>query len=475
MEFEPVIGLEVHVQLNTNSKLFCTCPTDFGLTPNTQVCPICLGHPGVLPLLNKQAMENSIRCGLALNCSISLFSKFDRKNYFYPDLPKGYQISQFDKPLCYEGSVKFLFNDIETSVGVTRVHLEEDAGKLVHSEHGGNSGVDFNRGGIPLLEIVSEPDIRSPEEAYLYLNALKNIVQYLGISDCNMEEGRLRCDANISIRPKGDKKLGTKAEIKNMNSFRGVQKALTYEIERQEDAVRAGEKIVQETRLWNDDKAQTFSMRSKEDAHDYRYFPEPDLVPMVTEQSYIDELQKSLPELPYNRMNRFISDYTLSPYDADILTGEKALADYYEECTSLCKEYKIISNWIQSELIREINDRKITLADCPVTPQKLTAMIKLISDGTISGKIAKSIFIEMFESDKTPQQIVEAKGLKQISDPDALQKIITGIVEKNPKVVSEFKAGKEKSIGFLVGQVMKETRGKANPKLVNELLRTALK
>lgn len=474
MEFEPVIGLEVHVQLNTKSKLFCSCATDFGAPPNTQVCPICLGHPGVLPVLNRTAMDYAILCGCALNCSISLFSKFDRKNYFYPDLPKNYQVSQFDKPLCNKGAVTFLLDGTEKTVGITRVHLEEDAGKLLHSETGGDSGVDFNRTGIPLLEIVSEPDIRSPEEAYAYLQALKNIVQYLEISDCNMEEGSLRCDANVSVRPKGEQKFGVKAEIKNMNSFRGVLKAITYEIERQIDEINSGGRIVQETRLWDADKNQTFSMRSKEEAHDYRYFPEPDLVPMVNTQENIDEIQKTLPELPYPRMKRFVADYGLPPYDAELLTGDRLLGDYFEECIELHSDYKIVSNWILSELLRELNDRKMSIRECKVTPQKLTGMIKLINDGTISGKIAKTVFAEMVENGKDAQVIVKEKGLTQISNTDELKKVIAQVIENNPSVVAEFRSGKEKAFMFLVGQVMKATRGQANPALVNQLLREAL-
>jgi len=474
MEFEPVIGLEVHVQLNTKSKLFCSCATDFGSEPNTQVCPVCLGHPGVLPVLNRQAMENAIMCGLALNCSITPFSKFDRKNYFYPDLPKDYQVSQFDKPICGKGHLTVLIDGKEKTFGITRAHLEEDAGKLIHSETGGNSGVDFNRTGIPLLEIVSEPDIRSPEEAYYYLQSLKSIIQYLDISDCNMEEGSLRCDANVSIRPKGQVEFGTRAEIKNLNSFRGVQKALAYEIERQIDVVSDGGKIVQETRLWNADKNRTFSMRSKEQAHDYRYFPEPDLVPMVNEQSYIDDLKSGLPELPYPRMKRFIDQYGLTEYDADVLTADKDLADYFEECTKISTDYKTICNWILSELLRVINDKKISINECNVTPEKLSGMLQMIKEGIISGKIAKTVFTEMVETDKTPQQIVKDKGLVQISDTGELQGIVDEVIANNPQAVEELKGGKDKSLMFLVGQVMKATRGKANPKMVNELLRKSI-
>ena len=474
MEFEPVIGLEVHVQLKTKSKLFCSCATDFGADPNTQVCPVCLGHPGVLPVMNKKALDYAVLCGLALNCSISKFSKFDRKNYFYPDLPKNYQVSQFDKPFCYDGYIMIHVDGKEKRIGVTRAHLEEDAGKLVHSDTTASSGVDFNRTGIPLLEIVSEPDLRSPEEAYAYLLALKSIVEYLDISDCNMEEGSLRCDANVSIRPKGQKEFGVKSEIKNMNSFRGVLKALTYEIERQTEEVICGGKIVQETRLWDADKNMTFSMRSKEEAHDYRYFPEPDLVPVVLSDADIDEVRTRLPELPAARMERFVDSYGISDYDAEVLTGDKALADYYEECTKLCTDYKMISNWIQSELLREMNDRKILIKESVVDPKKLTDMLNLIQNGTISGKIAKKVFAEMFETGKEANVIIKEKGLVQISDPDELKNIIKGVIEANPQIVEDYKGGKEKSFMFLVGQVMKATRGKANPQLVHQMLKEAI-
>ena len=474
MEFEPVIGLEVHVQLKTKSKLFCSCATEFGSAPNSQVCPVCLGHPGVLPVLNKQALDYAILCGLALNCSISTFSKFDRKNYFYPDLPKNYQVSQFDKPICGPGKISFFIDGKETTIGITRAHLEEDAGKLIHSETGGESGVDFNRTGIPLLEIVSEPDIRTPEEAYMYLQTLKSIIEYLGVSDCNMEEGSLRCDANVSIRPKGQEKFGTKAEIKNLNSFRNVQKALAYEIERQEDELFSGGTIVQETRLWDADKNMTFSMRSKEEAHDYRYFPEPDLVPIELDKSYIESLKSQLPELPYERMSRFIDEYDLTDYDAEVLTSSREIADYYEECTSLVNDYKAISNWIQSELLREINEKKISIRESKATPQKLVGMLNLISKGVISGKIAKTVFQEIIDTGKDAEQIVKEKRLVQISNPDELKGIIEKVIQDNPGIVEDYKNGKEKSFMFLVGQVMKATRGKANPQLVTQMLKDSI-
>ncbi|MCD6459064.1 Asp-tRNA(Asn)/Glu-tRNA(Gln) amidotransferase subunit GatB [bacterium] len=474
MEFEPVIGLEVHVQLKTKSKLFCSCATEFGAAPNSQVCPVCLGHPGVLPVLNKQALDYAVLCGLALNCSISKFSKFDRKNYFYPDLPKNYQVSQFDKPICGKGKITFLINGNEKTIGITRAHLEEDAGKLVHSETGAESGVDFNRTGIPLLEIVSEPDLRTPEEAYMYLHMIKNIIEYLGVSDCNMEEGSLRCDANVSIRPKGQEKFGTKVEIKNMNSFRNVQKALAYELERQEDEILGGGIIVQETRLWDADKNQTFSMRTKEEAHDYRYFPEPDLVPVKLDENYIKSLENQLPELPFDRMNRFTKEYTLTGYDAQVLTSSREIADYYEECANLTDDYKAVSNWVQSELLREINEKKISIKESKVTPSKLTDMLKLIQKGVISGKIAKIVFHEIMRSGKDAEQIVKEKGLVQISNPDELKNIVEKVIKDNKKIVDDYKGGKEKSFMFLVGQVMKATQGKANPQLVTKMLKEAI-
>ena len=474
MEFEPVIGLEVHVQLKTKSKLFCSCATEFGAAPNSQVCPVCLGHPGVLPVLNKQALDYAVLCGLALNCSISTFSKFDRKNYFYPDLPKNYQVSQFDKPICGIGKISFIIDGKEKIIGVTRAHLEEDAGKLIHSETGGESGVDFNRTGIPLLEIVSEPDIRTPDEAYMYLQTLKSIIEYLGVSDCNMEEGSLRCDANVSIRPKGQEQFGTKAEIKNLNSFRNVQKALAYEIERQEDEILSGGKIIQETRLWDADKNMTVSMRTKEQAHDYRYFPEPDLVPVELDESYIEFLKSQLPELPFERMSRFVDQYNLSQYDAEVLTSSRDIADYYEECASLIDDYKAISNWIQSQLLHEVNEKKISIRESKATPKKLAGMLNLIAKGVISGKIAKTVFQEIIKTGNDAETIVKQKGLVQISNPDELKSIVDKVVADNTRIVEDYKNGKEKSFMFLVGQVMKATRGKANPQLVTKMLKEAI-
>jgi len=468
-----VIGLEVHAELKTESKLFCGCSTKFGSEPNTQTCPVCLGLPGVLPVLNEKALKYTITAGLALDCEISGFSKFDRKNYFYPDLPKNYQISQFDKPFCAEGRLEIAFNGTKKTIGITRVHLEEEAGKLMHFPDG-ESGVDFNRTGLPLLEIVSEPDISSPEEAYHYLIGLKSILEYIEVSDCNMEEGSLRCDANVSVRPKGVKELGTKVEIKNMNSINGVRRALDYEIERLIKMAERGRQIVQETRRWDADKQKTFSMRSKEEAHDYRYFPEPDLVPTEPDPQWVAEIKAGLPELPQARRDRFIREHDLSAYDAGVITARKDFADYFEQCCGLYDNYKSIANWIMGDVYRKINERKIDITDCPITPRMLTDMIKLIDTGKISGKIAKTIFEKMFDTGSEPQKIIENEGLTQISDSGEIESIVEKVIGRNPKSVSDFKAGKKKALGFLVGQVMKETRGKANPQIVNQILNEKL-
>jgi len=475
MKYEPVIGLEVHCQLKTKSKLFCGCSTEFGRPPNSLVCPVCLGIPGVLPVLNKKAVELSVRTGLALNCKISSFSKFDRKNYFYPDLPKAYQVSQFDLPINEKGELPIQVGREEIEIGITRAHLEEDAGKLLHAEGGGDSSVDYNRTGIPLLEIVSEPDLRTPEEAYEYLKALKAILQYLEVSDCNMEQGSLRCDANISIRPVGTKEFGTRTEIKNLNSFRNVQKAIQYEIERQTKCLDAGERIVQETLLWDAVTNKTRSMRSKEEAHDYRYFPEPDLVPVVVDPKWIEEIRGGLPELPAAKRARFIKEFELPEYDAKVLTSEKSLADYFETCVRQYPNSKVVSNWITSELLSKLNKTDSPIDSCKIQPSMLVEMLKLIDNGTISGKIAKQVFSEMYESGEAPEQIVKEKGLTQIADTNELDSIISKVLSDNSKSVADYQSGKKNAFGFLVGQVMKATKGKANPKLVNEILATQLK
>ncbi|MFQ5673275.1 MAG: Asp-tRNA(Asn)/Glu-tRNA(Gln) amidotransferase subunit GatB [Nitrospinales bacterium] len=475
MKYEPVIGLEVHVQLKTQTKLFCSCSTEFGGSPNENTCPICLGMPGVLPVLNKKVLELAIRAGLATHCRIQTTSRFDRKNYFYPDLPKGYQISQYDFPIALGGYVNIRANGAGKRIGLTRIHMEEDAGKLIHGENLGQpdkSYVDFNRTGVPLIEIVSEPDIRSPEEAKEYLTELKAILLYAQVSDCNMEEGSLRCDANISLRPHGQKKFGTRTELKNLNSFRFVQKALEYEIDRQAKILDQGDRVVQETRLW--DKGVTFSMRSKEEAHDYRYFPEPDLVPMVVDEQWIETIRSTLPELPEQKRQRFVKEYQIPPYDAGVLTSTRALADYFEKCVGLYPEPKTISNWIMSELLRELKDDNRDISDCPVTPGKLTDLLQLIDRGTINGKIAKSVFSEMYQTGKPAETLVREKGLTQITDESQIVKVIEEVLEANPRQLDDYRNGKEKLFGFFVGQVMKASKGQANPAAVNKLLKERL-
>ncbi len=475
MDYEAVIGLEVHVQLKTRSKVFCGCTTAFGSEPNTQVCPVCLGLPGVLPVLNEKALQFAMITGLMLGSRISSFSKFDRKNYFYPDLPKNYQISQYDLPLCSGGGLEIELDGECKRIGITRVHLEEDAGKLVHSEaSGGDSAVDFNRTGIPLLEIVSEPEISSPEEAFAYLKAIKLMLQYLGVSDCDMEKGSLRCDANVSVRPSGSKELGVKTEVKNMNSFRGVQKALAYEIERQKKLLGKGERIVQETRLWDADTEVTDPMRSKEEAHDYRYFPEPDLVPVVVEKEWLDDIQKRLPEAPLKRRNRFVADYDIPPYDAEVLTAEKDLADYFEECVRTGANAKSASNLIMGEMLRELKQSDSSISECRVKPSGIVELTGLVEKGTISLKMAKDVFVEMFKTGRAAKEIVEGQGLEQISDEEDLQRVVDEVMAANPKSIEDCRSGKEKAIGFLVGQVMKATKGKANPQVVNKLLKDKL-
>lgn len=473
--YEAVIGLEVHVQLDTHSKIFCACSTKFGSEPNANTCPVCLGLPGSLPVLNGQALILAVKVGIALNCEISKRLKFDRKNYFYPDLPKAYQISQFDQPVngagwllietrSEDGSWK------EKKIGIHRAHLEEDAGKLLHEGIEGASLVDFNRAGVPLLEIVSDPDLSSPEEAYAYLTSLKAILQYLEVSDCNMEEGSLRCDANVSIRKRGDKNLGTKTEIKNLNSFKNVQRAIQYEIERQTELVEGGGRVIQETRLWNDVKAQTFVMRSKEQAHDYRYFPEPDLVPLTIESAAIEAIRKELPELPAAKAARFRKDYGLGDYDASVLVQEKALAAYFEQAIKAHANAKMISNWMQSELLALLNSKKLAIQSSPVSAQALAGLVALIESGTISGKIAKDVLPVMFETGQTAQEVVREKGWVQVTDESLIETIADKIIADNSQSVQDYRAGKKQALGFLVGQMMKASQGKVNPKLANEVL-----
>ena len=477
MEYETVIGLEVHVQLNTESKIFCSCPTSFGSVPNENTCPICIGAPGSLPVLNKGVVDRAIAVGLATQNTIAPHSRFARKNYFYPDLPKGYQISQYELPLCEHGKIDIDMDDGEKTIGITRIHIEEDAGKLVHGQnmdHPESSYVDLNRTGTPLIEIVSEPDLRSSEEAKKYLEKLKTILEYLEVSDCNMEEGSLRCDANISIRPVGQKELGTRTEMKNMNSFRYLGRAVDYEVERQKQVLEEGGKVIQETRLYSPEKNITISMRSKEEANDYRYFPDPDLVPLEVDKEWIANIEKTLPELPDAKQDRFEKEYTLPQYDANVLTRSRDVADYFEEAAKNAKNPKAVSNWVMSDILRIVNEQNITPAQCKITPSMLSEMIGMIDDGAISGKIAKTVMEEMAASGKSPKEIVKEKGLTQITDTSAIEAEIEKIVTANPGQVADYKAGKDKVVGWFVGQVMKATRGKANPGIVNKLLKEKL-
>jgi aspartyl-tRNA(Asn)/glutamyl-tRNA(Gln) amidotransferase subunit B len=473
-DYEVVIGLEVHAQLLTRSKMFCGCPTAFGGSPNSQTCPVCQGMPGVLPVINRRAIEFAIRTALALHCTINAGCRFARKHYYYPDMPKNYQISQYEEPLAVEGWVEVAAAGASRRISIQRLHMEEDVGKLVHEgtlETARASLVDFNRSGVPLMEIVSKPDVRSPEEAAAYVRALRAILLYLGVCDGNMEEGSLRCDANISLRPRGSKEYGVKVEIKNMNSFRNVQRALEFEARRQAKALAAGERIVQETRLWEADKGYTLSMRSKEYAHDYRYFPEPDLVPLKVEQRWVDQLRTTLPEFPVVRQQRFVSQYGLPAYDADLLTQSRALADYYEAALREYPKPKIVSNWVLSELLRELpGDDEAAIARCPIPPKNLARLLALIDDGTISGKIAKDVFEKMYRSGEDAPTIVKREGLVQVADSGALRTVVEQVLAVNAPAVEDWKKGKKQSLGFLVGQVMKATQGKASPAIVNQLL-----
>lgn len=477
MEYEPVIGLEVHAQLLTQSKIFCNCSALFGGDPNTLTCPVCTGLPGSLPVLNKKVLEFALRAALATHCRIAPYSQFARKNYFYPDLPKGYQISQYELPLATEGYIDVQSNGQKKRIGLIRIHMEEDAGKLLHdlsSESGSSSYVDFNRTGVPLIEIVSAPDIRTPEEASAYLRKLRAILMFLEICDGNMEEGSFRCDANISLRPKGQQTLGVKTELKNMNSFRNVQRALDFEIRRQTALLDQGEAIIQETRLWDAAKGVTSSMREKEEAHDYRYFPDPDLVPLVIDPAWVEKIRASLPELPESMKERFLRDYGIPEYDAEVLTTSKSLANYFEACLRSYSKPKGVSNWIMSELLRELKRDEREIEDCPVPAPHLSEMLKMIDDGIISGKIAKSVFEEMYRSGKRAEEVVREKGWVQVTDFTEIEKTIEQVLAANPKEVEAYRKGKEKLFGFFVGQVMKATQGKANPQMVNELLKKKL-
>lgn len=477
MELEAVIGLEVHAQLLTASKIFCGCATNYGAAPNTQVCEVCLGMPGSLPVLNRRALEYALKMALATDCRIAPQSVFARKNYFYPDLPKGYQISQYELPLAEHGYQDIKVNGGLKRIGITRIHLEEDAGKLIHSETRPVSFVDFNRTGVPLMEIVSEPDLKSPEEAVEYLKGLRNILLYLEICNGNLEEGSFRCDANISLRPVGAKELGVKVELKNMNSFRFVKAALEFESKRQRAWLAAGREIVQETRLWDAAQHQTVSMRGKEEAHDYRYFPDPDLVPVRVTDEWITELRKNLPELPKARLNRFLAQYGLPEGDAEVLTSDKALADYFEATAKLFPHPKKVSNFVMGDVLREVKkgEAGITSLMSTLTPATSASMLNLVEDGTISGKIAKTVFDEMVATGKDPKVIIKEKGLAQISDTGALEALAREIISANPKEAADYRAGKSKLLGFFVGQLMRRTQGQANPQLANKIFQKMLR
>ena len=473
MEFETVIGLEIHAQLLTQTKIFCGCRAAFGAEQNTQVCPVCLGLPGVLPVLNQKVVDYAIRIGLATYCVIRHRSVFARKNYFYPDLPKGYQISQFEEPICEHGYLEIDVDGGNRRIGLTRIHMEEDAGKSIHAEDWVDADVSFvdvNRCGTPLVEMVTEPDIRSAHEAYIFLNELRQIVRYLEICDGNMDEGSLRCDANVSIRPKGEKKLGVKTELKNMNSFRGVEKALEYEIKRQIEIVRDGGTVQQETLLWDEKRNMVLPMRSKEMSHDYRYFPDPDLVPVEIDSARIDAIRKTLPELPAERRRRFSDTLGLPPYDAQVLTESRATADYFEAVLAFMPDAKLVSNWVMGEVLRTLNEQKMEINDFPVSPERLGRLLHLLKKNAISGNIAKTVFQHMLASGDSPEQIIEQQGLAQMSDSSELETIIDEVLRNNPNEVAKFRSGKKKLFGFLMGQVMQATQGKANPQMVSRIL-----
>lgn len=475
MAYEAVIGLEVHAQLKTQSKIFCKCSTSFGAPPNAHTCPVCLGMPGTLPVLNKTVVEYAIRMAIATNCTITRESRFARKNYFYPDLPKGYQISQYELPIAEHGKIEIDLPDGSVKkIGLTRIHMEEDAGKLVHNPLLPISQVDYNRTGVPLIEIVSEPDMRTPQEVSAYLKKLHALVRYTDTCDGNMEEGSFRCDANVSVRPKGETKLGTRAELKNMNSFKNVEKGVQYEIERQIALIEQGKEVVQETRLFDVNKGKTFTMRGKEEAHDYRYFTDPDLIPLVIDEEWIERIKNELPELPDTRKARFINDYQLSEYDASILTSERDIADYFEACISKLNQPKLVANWVMSNILGLLHSENLTIDKSPVSPENLAKLLHLVHKDVISGKIAKTVFEEMAKTGKTPESIVEKRGLVQVSDENELLPLIQSLIEKHPKEKTSYQNGKTKLMGFFVGQVMKSTRGKANPKIVNTLLKKLL-
>lgn len=474
MTYEVVVGVEVHAQLRTKSKMFCGCSTSFGAPPNSQTCPVCLGLPGSLPVINRAAVEMAVRAGLALNCRINVPNRFARKNYFYPDLPKGYQISQYESPICEQGAVEIAVGGAKKSIRIRRAHLEEDAGKNIHETGSPGSAVDFNRAGTPLLEIVTEPDMRSADEVVAYLKNLRDILMYLDVCDGNMEQGSFRCEPNLSLRPMGREEFGTKVELKNINSFKYVKDAIEYEIKRQTKVLNEGGRVRQETRLWNIDRGETAVMRSKEEAHDYRYFPDPDLVPLQLEKDWIEALRATLPELPMTRAARFVSDYGLPEYDAGVLTASKGLADYFERCVKVFDQPKTVSNWVMGELSRELNLSGIDAAESPVPPERLAELLRLVEKGTISLKAARELFPDLYKSGKTAEQLVQEKGLIQVSDEGTIEKLIDEVLADSPAQVAQFKGGKQQVLGFLVGRVMKTSGGKANPGKVNELLRKKL-
>ena len=473
-DYEVVIGLEIHAELSTKSKIFCSCTTQFGGDVNTHCCPVCTGMPGTLPVLNKNVVLYAAKAGLAMNCKIAEYSKQDRKNYFYPDLPKAYQISQYDLPLCSGGHVDIKLGEDTKRIGITRIHIEEDAGKLLHDEWESGSLIDYNRCGVPLIEIVSEPDMRSADEARLFVEGVKAILEYTGVSDCKMQEGSLRADVNLSVRKKGQKEFGTRTEMKNLNSFRSIVRAVNAEARRQIDEIETGGKIIQETRRWDDNKGISYAMRSKEEAHDYRYFPDPDLVPIVLEVEDIENIRASLPELPENRKQRYVSELGLTLNDAEIITASKYLADFFEEVLKFNKNIKVVSNFIIGDLLKSLKDNEIEAQDIPFPAKYLAELVSLVDEGKISNSIAKKVFSTMFETKKEPLTIVKEQGLEVVNDEGALLAAVEKVVSANPQSVADYKNGKDKAFGFLVGQAMKETRGKANPKILNQLLKETL-
>ena len=469
-DYEMVMGLEVHAELSTKTKIFCSCPTEFGGEPNTHTCPICMAMPGTLPVLNEKVVEYAVKAGLATNCEISRDSKNDRKNYFYPDLPKSYQISQFDKPLCEHGYIEIEDDEGNPKkIRLTRIHIEEDAGKLNHNEFGGGSLVDLNRAGVPLIEIVSEPDLRSSGEAERYLKKLKSILEYIEVSDCKMQEGSLRADVNVSVRKKGQTEFGTRTEMKNMNSFKAITRAIEYEADRQVEVLEEGGKIDQETLRWDDISGRTFSMRDKEDAQDYRYFPDPDLVAIRLSEEYIENIKNSLPELPESRKARYMEEFKLSEKDSRLLTSSKYLSNIFEEAESICKNAKAVANWLLSDISKILNEKEMEAEEIPFTGEDLAKLVKLIDKGTISSAIGKKVVVELFENPKDPEEIIKEKGWIQISDEGAIKEVVAKILENNPQSVADYKAGKDRALGFLVGQAMKETKGKANPQMLNKM------